>query len=78
MGYLNRLMIATAVAKLPRYTQSKELYCEVYDHLVRYHIPHDLTLGKVIEVQHTLSGIVFTVERKTDRPDPPPDSIKLE
>jgi len=79
MGYLNRLMVAHTLAKLPLATHTRDIYCELYESVVRYHIPfHTETVHKVVEVIPTANGLTIVAERTRQHDEPPPDSIKIE
>lgn len=79
MGYLNRLMIAQHLVKRPVLTHTRDIYCELYESVVRYHIPfHMESVHKVVEVIPTANGLTIVAERTRQHDEPPPDSIKLE
>jgi hypothetical protein len=80
MGYLNRLMVAQHLAKLPLATHTRDLYCEIYDTVVRYHIPfHSESIHKVVEVIPTANGLTIVASKSPQqREELPPDSIKVE
>ena len=79
MGYLNRLMIAQHLVKRPLLTHTRDIYCEVYDTVVRYHIPfHTESIQRVVEVIPTANGLTIVAAKTTQHEEPPPDSIKLE
>jgi len=80
MGYLNRLMVAQHLAKRPLLTHTRDIYCEVYDTVVRYHIPfHMESIQRVVEVIPSANGLTIVASKSApQRDEPPPDSIKLE
>lgn len=73
-------MVAQHLAKLPIATHTRDIYCEIYDSVVRYHIPfHMESIHKVVEVIPTANGLTIVASKTTpNRDEPPPDSIKVE
>ncbi len=73
-------MVAQHLAKLPLTTHTRDIYCEVYDTVVRYHIPfHTESIQKIVEVIPTANGLTIVASKVPQhREELPPDSIKVE
>jgi len=80
MGYLNRLMVAQHLAKPPLATYTRDIYCEIYDSVVRYHIPfHTESIHKVVEIIPTANGLTIVASKTSQqRENLAPDAIKIE
>jgi hypothetical protein len=74
------LMIAKHLVKLPLSTHTRNLYCEFYDSIVRYHIPfHTETIHRVTEIIPTANGLTIIASRTPpQRYDLAPATLKVE